>query len=151
MKRKISPITPGYSGTLQRALLTKREGEQFFQQWKDKAIQFDIDVVRMPLDYEAWYLWAASGRNIVYGTELKLAKSGIEWQPSGKTRHCRTAGFPVRTDGSISDTNSWNDGTGFMKPSVAKAVIAKSHPFGAFGIYKIAPRNAKPDYSGLGG
>jgi hypothetical protein len=144
------PGLPRYSGALQRQLLTKRDGQEFFNKWKDKAVQFNIDVVRMPLDYDAWLLWSASGRNIVYGTTQRLAKRGMEWELDGSTNHCRTAGFPVRTDGSISDTNSWNDGTGFMKPGIAKRVIAKSHPYGAFGIYRIAPRNAKPDFSGLG-
>ena len=142
------PGLPRYSGALQKQLL--KDGRVFFNQWKDKAVQYDIDVVRLPLDYDVWYLWAASGRDIVYGTTQRLAKSGMEWFLNGKTNHCMTAGFPVRTDGSISNTNSWNDGTGFMKPGIAKQVIAKSHPYGAFGIYQIARRNAKPDYSGLG-
>jgi hypothetical protein len=144
------PGLPRYSGALQRQLLTKRDGQEFFLQWKGRAVQFDIEVVRLPLDYDAWLLWSASGRNIVYGTTQRLAKRGTDWELDGSTNHCRTAGFPVRSDGSISDTNSWNDGTGFMKPGIAKQVIAKSHPYGAFGIYRIAPRNAKPDYSGLG-
>jgi hypothetical protein len=146
------PGLPKYSGALQRQLLTKRDGQEFFRQWKDQAVQFDIEVVRMPLDYDTWYLWAASGRNIVYGTTQRLANRNGEWIVSGSTNHCRTAGFPVRpSDGAMSDTNSWNDGTGLMKPNVAKSVIAKSHPYGAFGIYRIARRNGKPDYSGLGG
>ena len=143
------PDLPRYSGALQKQLL--RDGRTFYNRWKDKALMFEIDVVRMPLDYDAWYLFAASGRNIVYGTTQRLAKRNGEWQLDGSTNHCRTAGFPVRTsDKAMSDTNSWNDGTGFMKPGVAKQVIAKSHPYGAFGIYRIARRNARPDYSGLG-
>ena len=140
---------PRYSGALQKQLL--RTGRDFFNQWKDKAVHYEIDVVRLPLDFDAWYLFAASGRNIVYGTRQRLANKGFEWQLAGSTNHCMTAGFPVRnTDGAISNTNSWNDGTGFMTPSVAKQVIAKSHLYGAFGIYQIARRNSKPDYSGLG-
>jgi hypothetical protein len=145
------PGLPRYSGALQRQLLTKRDGTAFFNQWKDHAVQYDIDVVRLPLDYDVWYLWAASGRNIVYGTQQRLANRNGEWVLDGGTKHAMTAGFPVRSDGSISNTNSWNDGTGFMKPSIAKTVIAKSHPFGAFGIYRIARRNSQADYSGLGG
>jgi hypothetical protein len=144
------PGLPKYSGAVQKQLL--RSGKTFFEQWKDKAIMFDIDVVRVPLDYEAWYLVAASGRNIVYGTTQRLAKKNGEWYANGKTNHCRTAGFPVRpSDGAMSDTNSWNDGTGLMSPKVAKQVIARSHNYGAFCIYRIARRNSQPDYSGLGG
>ena len=144
------PGLPRYSGALQKQLLSKADGTAFFNKWKDQAVQYDIDVVRLPLDYEVWYLWAASGRNIVYGTTQRLANRNGEWVLDGRTNHCMTAGFPVRNDGSISNTNSWNDGTGLMKPGIAKQVIAKSHPYGAFGIYQIARRNAKADYSGLG-
>ncbi|MCL2710446.1 MAG: hypothetical protein FWE95_06170 [Planctomycetaceae bacterium] len=143
------PGLPRYSGALQRQLL--RDGRAFFNQWKDKAVQYEIDVVRLPLDYEVWLLWASSGRNIVYGTGQRLANRNGEWVRDGSTKHCMTAGFPVRDDGSISNTNSWNDGTGFMKPDIARAVIAQSNSYGAFGIYRIARRNSQPNYSGLGG
>ena len=144
------PGMPRYSGTLQKQLLRARDGKAFFDKWKDQAVQFDVDVVRLPLDYEVWLLWAASGRNIVYGTTQRIANRNGEWVLNGSTRHAMTAGFPVRDDGSISNTNSWNDGTGFMKPDIGTKVIAGSHPFGAFGIYQITRRNAKADYSGLG-
>jgi hypothetical protein len=143
---------PRYSGALQKQLLRAREGRAFFDQWKSKAVPFEIDVVRLPLNYDAWYLFAASGRNIVYGTGQRIANRNGEWVLNGSTRHAMTAGFPVRpSDGAISNTNSWNDGTGFMSPSIARAVIAKSNVFGAFGIYRIARRNSTPDFSGLGG
>jgi len=144
------PGLPRYSGALQKQLLRPRDGRAFFDQWKDKAVQYDVDVVRLPLDYNVWLLWAASGRSIVYGTTQRIANHNGEWVLNGSTRHAMTAGFPVRNDGSISNTNSWNDGTGFMKPDIARKVIAGSHPFGAFGIYQIARRNAREDYSGLG-
>ena len=144
------PGMPRYSGALQKQLLRLKDGKAFFDKWKDQAVQYDVDVVRLPLDYEVWLLWAASGRNIVYGTTQRIANRDGEWVLNGSTRHAMTAGFPVRNDGSISNTNSWNDGTGFMKPDIAKQVIAKSHPFGAFGISQIARRNAKADFSGLG-
>jgi hypothetical protein len=143
------PGLPRYSGALQKQLL--RDGKTFFNQWKDQAVQYDVDVVRLPLDYEVWYLWAASGRYIVYGTTQRMGNRNGEWILDGKTNHCMTAGFPVRKDGGITNVNSWGDRYGFMKPDIAKHVIAKSHPYGAYGIYKIARRNAKPDFSGLSG
>jgi hypothetical protein len=141
---------PKYSGELQKSLL--RNGKAFFEKWKDQAVIFDIEVVRMPLDYHAWFIASAAGRNIVYGTTVKLAKNKTtgDWVVSGTTNHCRTAGYPVRADGGITDTNSWNDGSGFMSKQTAEKVIAGSSNYGAYMIYSIARRNSKPDFSGLG-
>jgi len=144
------PGVPRYSGALQKQLLRAQDGRAFFNQWKDHAVQYEVDVVRLPLNYEVWLQFAASGRCIVYGTTQRIANRNGQWVLNGSTRHAMTAGFPVLPDGSISNTNSWNDGTGLMKPDIARTVIAKSHPFGAFGILQITRRNSMPDYSGLG-
>ena len=145
------PGLPRYSGALQKQLLRARDGKAFFNQWKEHAVQYEVDVVRLPLDYEVWLQWAASGRYIVYGTTQRIVNRRQKWELDGATRHAMTAGFPVRSDGAITNVNSWNDGAGLMRPDIARTVIAKSHPFGAFGIFQITRRNAMPDYSGLGG
>jgi hypothetical protein len=115
------PGLPRYSGALQKQLLRAKEGREFFNKWKNHAVQFEIDTVRLPLDFEAWQLFAASGRTIVYGTTQRIANRNGEWVLNGNTRHAMAAGFPVRpSDGAISNTNSWNDGTGFMTPSISR-------------------------------
>ena len=96
------PGLPRYSGALQKQLLRARDGKAFFDQWKDHAVQYDVDVVRLPLDYEVWLLWSASGRNIVYGTTQRIVNRRMEWELNGATRHAMTAGWPVRNDGAIS-------------------------------------------------
>jgi hypothetical protein len=140
---------PKYSGQLQQTLL--RSGERFFEQWKSQAILYDIEVVQLPLDFDVWYSWAASGRYIVYGTTQRLGKRGDEWELDGSTNHCRCCGAPVEPKAKkITDVNSWDDGDGFMSAEIAKKVIAKASRYGCFGIYRIARRNEQTNYSGLG-
>ena len=146
------PGLPRYSGALQKQLLAPRAGRDFFNQWKDQAVQFEIDTVRLPLDYEAWYLFSASGRGIVYGTSVRITLRNGEWAINGNWRHAMATTGRVRPrDGAIGNINSHGDGDGFMTPSVAAAVIRGSNMFGAFGIMRVARRNSTPDYSGLGG
>lgn len=145
------PGMPRYSASLQKQVL--RNGGEFYESWKDKAILCDIQVVKLPMDFDAWLLFASTGRMIVYGTRQSIAVTNGECRDGGSTNHCMTAGGRVRTsDKAIMNVNSWpGESWGFMKPELTKRVISRGLSYGsAFGIWNFAPREAPPNYSGIG-
>ncbi len=144
------PGLPKYSGSLQKQLL--RNCTDFYNTWKDHAVAHDVVVVKLPMNFEAWQLWAKTGRWIVYGTTQKtLIKNGVVYE-AGRTSHCEACGGNVElATGSITKVSSWGDGSGWMSPSVTKKVIAGGTRYGsAFGIWGFTRRECAPDYSGLG-
>ena len=144
------PGLPKYSGSLQKQLL--RNCNAFYAEWKDKAIMHDVSVVRLPMNFDAWQLWAKTGRMIVYGTTQKTLKKGNYFVESGRTSHCEACGGNVDpTTGSITKVSSWGEGWGWITPSTTKNIISGGIRYGAaFGIWRFTRRDTKPDYSGLG-
>ena len=150
------PGLPKYSGTLQKQLL--KNCTAFYNEWKDKAIMHDVSVVRLPMDFDAWQLWAKTGRMIVYGTTQETRKKGNFFVESGRTSHCEACGgnFDPAT-GSITKVSSWPDssgrpeGWGWITPATTKNIIKGGARYGAaFGIWEFTRRDTTPDFSGIG-
>lgn len=143
------PGLPAYSGALQKQLL--RNPEPFFNQWKDSAVQYDIQCVSLPSNEEAWNLFIQSGRAIAYGTSTRIRKVNGLWQTNGRWSGHAMCYCPPFVNGRGTNINSHGDGWGGMDAAVLREIIRGTSSFGsAFGVYKIARKEVSPDYEMIG-
>jgi hypothetical protein len=143
---------PKYSGSLQKQLLGASAGRDFYNKWKSVAVEYDVDVVPLPMNVEAWQLWAMTGRFIAYGTNLRISLQNGVWRANGSWAHAMCAGAPWYPDGAITNINSHGDGQGKLPKDVLGQIISGGRGYGsAFGIWKFRRRGLNSvDYSTLG-